>query len=184
MHKALLLASALLSTVPLGAAELAGVTMEDNVTIGEQTLVLNGQGLRKKLFIKVYVAGLYLPAKETDAAKVLAADAPRRLEMSFLYGVGAGKLKDAWNEGLENNTPQASSTVQQGFEKLNGWMEDMAKGEQMVFTYLPGSGTEVTVKGESRGSIAGKGFADALFACWIGPEPPSADFKDGLLGTP
>ena len=183
MFRALVPALALLLSAPVGAGELAGVTLDDQVTIGEHDMVLNGLGLRKKAFVKVYVAGLYLPAKESDATKILADDGPRQLVMSFLFKVSADKLADAWDEGLENNTPRAAEAVRKGFAKLNGWMEDMGKGEQMVFTYLPGDGTELTVKGKSKGTIAGKEFADALFACWIGREPPGADFKRGLLST-
>ena len=45
----------------LQAADLAGVTMPDSVQVGNTTLVLNGLGLRTKIVVKVYVAGLYLP---------------------------------------------------------------------------------------------------------------------------
>ncbi|MEM7351878.1 MAG: chalcone isomerase family protein [Acidobacteriota bacterium] len=186
MPKVLVLTLTLLSTslwTPvLGAAELAGVEMPDSVTVDDQQLVLNGLGLRKKSIVKVYVGGLYLPAKASDASKILAADTPRRLTMQFLYKVSASRLTDAWDEGLENNTPRATEEVGKGFEQLGGWMADMVKGERMEFTYSPGTGTEVTVKGQRKGVIVGKPFADALFACWIGREPPSSAFKAGLLG--
>src|SRR5947209_15933138 len=53
-------AAALSSPAPGRAGTLAGVTLPDSVQAGSESLVLNGMGLRKKLFIKVYVAGLYL----------------------------------------------------------------------------------------------------------------------------
>lgn len=168
--------------LPVHAAELAGVSMPDTTEIGGQTLVLNGMGLRKKLFIKVYVAGLYLTEKAKDAATILSVDGPRHMEMHFLYDVGKNKLCDAWNEGLENNTPGASAQTKQGFATLCDLMADMEDGERMAYTYVPGEGTTVTIRGEAAGTIPGKEFADALFACWIGSSPPSADFRDGLLG--
>lgn len=70
----------------------------------------------------------------------------------------------------------------QQFETLCGHMEDMGKGEEMGYAYEPGKGTTVEVNGTTKGTLGGKPFADALFACWIGPEPPSAEFRDGLLG--
>ncbi len=183
MNRALIATLAILLTAPVGAAQLAGVTMDDNTTVEGESLVLNGMGLRKKSIIKVYVGGLYLPSKESDATKILAADTPRHLEMNFLFGVSASRLADAWDEGLENNTPQAPDEVQEKFKKLNSWMVDMEKGDQLVFTYTPGQGTRVTVKGKAKGTLAGKDFADALFSCWIGKEPPSSGFKKGLLGA-
>lgn len=164
------------------AGELAGVSMPDSTQVADQELVLNGMGLRKKAFIKVYVAGLYLPERQGDAAALLAADSPRRMVMQFKFGVSAKKMCGAWQEGLEANTPQASQGLEDQFDTLCSYMEDMESGDRMVYTYTPGSGTEVVVKEATKGTIEGKAFADALFACWIGPEPPGEDFKKGLLG--
>jgi hypothetical protein len=52
----------------------------------------------------------------------------------------------------------------------------------MAFTYVPGEGTTVEVKGEEKGTIEGKEFADALFASWIGEHPATGKLKKGLLG--
>lgn len=164
------------------AGDLAGVTMPDTVQVGDNTLVLNGMGLRKKAIIKVYVAGLYLPQKMADAKAILSADTVRRTAMDFRFGVGAEKLCDAWKEGLENNTAEPSQGLQAKFDELCELQADMDKGDTMVYTYIPGKGTDVEINGEVRGSIAGKDFADALFACWIGDKPPGEAFKQGLLG--
>lgn len=165
-----------------GAGELAGVTLPDTAKAGETSLVLNGMGLRTKYFAKVYVAGLYLEAKQNDPAKILAADTARRLEMQFLRSVDKGKIADAWGECLEGNSPGAAVDVQQAFQQLEGWTADMETGHKMTFTYQPGKGTEVAVQGAVKGNVAGKPFADAIFACWLGPAPPNPELKTGLLG--
>jgi hypothetical protein len=162
--------------------ELAGVTMPDTVQVGGETLQLNGMGLRKKAVIKVYVAGLYLPEKMNDASAILAADSARKTVMDFRFGVGADKMCSAWKEGLEANTSSPSAALEAKFDLLCEYQADMKKGQQMVYTYVPGKGTEVEIEGEVKGTIEGKEFADALFACWIGPKPPGEAFKKGLLG--
>lgn len=169
-------------SLPLGAAELAGVTMSDTADLGGDTLHLNGMGLRKKIGFKVYAAGLYLPEKSGDARAILDGDGARKLVMSFLRKVSKDQLCEGWDEGLENNTPDASAEVKEQFKSLCGHMADVDKGDQVTFAYQPGTGTEVWVKGASQGTLEGKAFADALFACWLGPEPPSDDFKEGILG--
>ncbi len=176
----LLLTAFLAPSLP--AAELAGVTLEDSVQAAGQDWALNGLGLRKKAIFKVYVAGLYLPEKNADAEAILAADAPRRMVMQFTRGVSANQLCDGWNDGLKGNTPEASDAVKKDFETLCGYMDGVKSDEQVVFTYLPESGTEVAVKGTVKGTIEGKAFADALFACWLGPKPPGESFKEGILG--
>jgi Chalcone isomerase-like len=99
-----------------------GVTLPGEVQVGGRTLVLNGVALRKKAVFKVYVAGLYLPARSSDAGQVLAADEPRHMVLQFLRGVDKGKMCDAWNEALANNTPGASEELKQQFVQLCSWM--------------------------------------------------------------
>ncbi|MCP3957225.1 MAG: hypothetical protein GY719_05175 [bacterium] len=178
-----LLSPALLLAAPGGAAELAGVQMDDTTKVGEETLVLNGLGLRKKAIFKIYVGGLYLPAKQSNAGKIFAADATRRMVMHVLYSkLSQDQLADGWDDCLEANRPKASAELKKSFEQLNGWMEEVKEGGRLTFTYTPAGGTEVQVKGSAKGSIAGKGFADALFACWIGDKPATGALKKGLLG--
>lgn len=167
---------------PAAGGELAGVTLAESTTIGGHHLVLNGMALRKKAIFKVYVAGLYLGEKTASADAILAADAPRRGVMQYVRKVTKAQLCDGWDEGLAANTPDAADRVREQFRTLCEWMEDVKDGEQIVFTYLPGSGTQIDVKGAMKGKLEGKPFADALFACWLGPKPgPGEDFKTALL---
>ena len=72
-----------------------GVTMPDKITIEGKELVLNGMALRKKIIFKVYVAGLYLPAKETNDKKILKTDETRQMVMHWVRSVGKGKINDS-----------------------------------------------------------------------------------------
>jgi len=165
------------------AGTLAGVTLPDKADVKGQSLALNGMALRTKFFIKVYVAGLYLPQKEKAAAKILAADAPHRMVMHFLYSVNKDQMCDAWKDGLEQNTPKALPEVKKAFASLCNWMEPIPKGNELTLTYVPGEGTTVEVNGKAKGTLPGKPTADAILATWIGPDPaPGADFKKGVLG--
>jgi Chalcone isomerase-like len=183
MKRTVLAFSLTLAAVAAEAKNVAGVNLPDSVSVNNQTLVLNGAGLRKKLFIKVYVGALYIASKQTDAAAIVAADSPRRMAMHFLYGVSKDQISEAWVEGLRDNTPNASAEVKANFNKLISWMEPIDKGKQLVFTYVPGSGTIVEVNGVAKGTLAGKATADAIVASWIGPKPgPGDDFKKAVLG--
>ncbi len=181
-----ILYSALLSlllTVPAGAASLSGVTLPDKAEVKGQSLVLNGMAVRTKYFIKIYVAGLYVAEKEKSAAKILAADSPRRQVMHFLYSVTKAQMCDAWNDGLAANVPNAPAEVKKEFTTLCSWMEPIEKGKELVLTYVPGEGTQVEVNGKVKGTLAGKPAADAVLSTWIGPKPdPGQDFKKALLG--
>lgn len=170
------------SATPSSAAELAGVELADTVEVAGETLVLNGLGLRKKIGFKVYIGGLYLPEKSSDAGAILTSDTPRRTDMVFMRGVSFKQLCGAWEDCLAGNAPAAGADVEEGFERLCSFMENVGKGDKMVATYVPGQGSEIRLGDAAKGTIAGKGFADTLFACWIGNKPATADLKRGMLG--
>jgi hypothetical protein len=178
----MLVITLLTSGTVLGAT-VAGVNVADQTTVNGQTLVLNGAGLRKKLFIKVYTGALYLPAKQKTADQILSSDTPRQMVMNFVFDVDKGKISEAWSEGLQANSPNAAADVKNNFKSLESWMEDMKKGQKIVLTYVPNTGTTIEVNGQVKGTLAGKATADAILATWIGAKPgPGQDFKKSLLG--
>lgn len=183
MRRFVLAAALTLAAVTAGAVTVAGVNIPDTTDVNGQKLVLNGAGLRKKFVVKVYTGSLYLPAKSNNAAAILAADQPRRMVMHFVYDVDKEKIAEAWTEGLDANTPNASAEVKNNFKTLASWMEDVKEGQEIVLTYVPGTGTTIVVNGKAKGTLAGKATADAILATWIGPKPgPGGDFKKAVLG--
>lgn len=162
---------------------MSGVSMPETIMVDGTELVLNGMALRKKVVFKVYVAGLYLTERSSNPDAILNADSPRRIVLHFLRGVDKGKMCGAWDEGLKNNTPNPSAEVSAQFATLCSYMEDVKDEEEFVFTYMPGQGTLIEVRGAAKGTIESKEFADALFRSWLGPKPgPGDGFKKKLLG--
>jgi hypothetical protein len=164
------------------AASLEGVTMPDTVQVAGQTLQLNGMGLRSKMMFKGYVAGLYLPQKSGDADAIVKADEPKRMQLQFLRDVSKEQMVEAYTESFANNAPAAKASLAKEIQSLMDAFEPVGEGDQMVFTYVPGTGTTFSVKGRDKLTVPGLPFAQAMFACWIGPKPPGADFKKDLLG--
>ena len=168
--------------VNLQAADLAGVTMPDSVQVGNTTLVLNGLGLRTKIVVKVYVAALYLPRKSADAEGIAKADAPKRLVMQFVRNVSKKQMTEAFTDSFHDNAPDAKKTVGVDIEHFLAALEPLRDGDQMTFTYIPDVGTTFAINGKDKLTIPGLGFSQALFAVWLGPYPPTAGLKKGLLG--
>jgi len=61
-------------------------------------------------------------------------------------------------------------------------MELVHSGDEVVFDYVPGKGTQVKVKGKDKGTIEGADFMRALWTIYLGPNPPSESLKKGMLG--
>jgi Chalcone isomerase-like len=172
----------LLASLNLRAASLAGVTLPDTVQVGGTTLVLNGLGLRTKFTVKVYVGGLYLQQKSSDPSAIIKADAPRRIVMQFLHSASKQQMTDAFEEGFKDNAPDAEKTQKADIDHFLAALEDVKDGDQMVITYVPGTGTTLDINGTKKLTIAGSAFGQVLFSVWLGPKPPNTDLKKGMLG--
>ena len=163
-------------------ASLSGVTLPDTVEVGGQKLVLNGLGLRKKFFVEVYVGGLYLESKSSDGDSIVKADAPKQMTMHFVRDVNNAQIIDAFSESFSNNAPDATKTMKSEIEQLTNALDAVKKGDEMAFTYQPGTGTTFSLNGKPKLIIANPAFRVALFSGWLGPKPPTADLKNKLLG--
>ena len=166
------------------AKEIGGVNLPDSLMAGDTKLILNGAGLRKKLFIKVYAGALYLTQKNADAGKIIEADEPMAIRMHFIYdGVSPDKLIEAWNEGFSNATGGDLSPIQKQVDRFNGFFTEEAKANDVYdIVYIPGQGTSVTVKGKLSGTMEGFEFKKAVFSIWLGDKPADSKLKKGMLG--
>lgn len=165
------------------AAELEGVTLPDTVEVDGTPLVLNGVGLRKKLWVEVYVAGLYLPVKTPDARVAMESPGPKKVVMHFLTDKATkSKMDDAWREGFEANSPGSPQKLGGEIDRFVDFFGDMKDGDVIELTMVPGVGTTAMLNGTEVGVIANDDFAPALLSVWLGPAPPTEDLKEGLLG--
>lgn len=167
------------------AKEIAGVDVPSSVTIKNKVLVLNGAGIRKKLFIKVYVGALYLAVKRTTASEVLADPGMKRIVMTFLYKeVSAEKLVDGWNDGfVGNHTDEELKLLQARIDQFNGLFTSVRKGDVIRLDYLPQEGTQVWINDSLKGSVPGEDFSRALLKIWLGRKPADVNLKDAMLGN-
>ena len=168
------------------AAEVAGVKLDDKTQVESRELVLNGAGLRKRLFFNVYVIGLYVPEKKTDAGALLQTAGPKRVAIHMQRDVGADQFTDALIEGLRANVSEAEfRTLEPRVKELADIMaqvKEAKKGMSLALDWT-GAGTRLLVNGTPAGKpIAGEDFYRALLRIWIGDKPVQDDLKKALLG--
>jgi hypothetical protein len=174
---------ALALAAPSLARQVSGVEFADTVSVAGQDLRLNGAGIRKKLFVKVYAGGLYLAQPSRDADAIVAADAPKRVRMVFLRDVDKGKIMETYREGFAaNSAGPALQGLLAKLDRIAPAVVDMRRGGEMFVTYVPGEGTTIAAAGGAPVTIEGKEFADAMFRNWLGPSPGDADLKKALVG--
>ena len=164
------------------AATLAGVTVPDTQVVAEQTLSLHGMGLREKFWIDIYVASLYLPFTSSDANRIITSDVPKRLDITFIYShVPKKKMLDTFEQNLNEN-PQIPQKAQQEMRSCYNWFQDFTTGDTVTFIYEPQKGTSFRINGNTKGTIPGSDFMNAVLTIYLGPRPASVPLREALLG--
>lgn len=174
-------------SVVAGAAEVAGIKLDERTKLGTSELVLNGAGLRKRLFFKVYVAGLYLTEKRRSPPGVFALAGPKRASITLLRDLPAQELVDALTSGIRaTSSPEEQQSLKGRVDALAANLLSLRwgrKGDVITVDWLPDVGTVVTLNGEVKGkSIPGYDVYRALLKVWLGDHPTSAGLKKALLG--
>jgi len=181
-----LLLALCLATGAVQAAEVAGVKIDDRIRVGGSELVLNGAGLRSKLFIKVYVGALYVGQKASTPAAIYDSPPPKRLLMRMLREMDADTLYGALDEGLRNNLTAAElAAMQVQAGQLGTLMKGIGKvreGDAIAIDFMA-DGLTVSLNNQVRGTVAGADFARALLRVWLGDQPADAALKKALLGN-
>ena len=160
------------------AAKKVPWDLPNSMKVGKKELVLNGVGMRTATWfkVKVYAAGLYVPQKAKTTEKIMAMEGPKVISLYFLRDVGKDKISNAWKEapGLDK-FPQEVTL-------LNSYMSEMKKDTLGLEFQIHGDGLVVKVNGAAKPKITNKAFADALLNVYLGPKPPNAELKSGMLG--
>lgn len=185
--RAFLLAGVLIAAPMLGlgaaqATELDGVDIPNSAEVGGKSIPLNGVGLRKAfVFAKVYVAGLYLETKTTDAAKATNTDERKRISMHFVREISHDQMNEGMANGFAITAP--NSLTKQKAELKGYFSKPLKEGDICNIDYVPGTGTTVTINGATEGTIPGAEFMRALWGIWLAKNPPGGDaLRDGMLG--
>jgi len=168
------------------ALEFAEVKLDEKIQLEKQQLVLNGAGIRKKLFIKVYVGALYLAEKQKSADAVLADNGAKRMSFILLRDVTGKQVLNGISEAiLPNNSEEEMKAIDARlylFEKMFVSVPEIKKGEIVNLDYIPGQGTRVSVNGAVKGNIEGQDFYRSLLKIWVGRKPVQSSLKKNVLG--
>lgn len=183
--RALALLAALAVSAGAWSMEVAGVKVDDKVRVGDTELVLNGAGLRSKVFFKVYVAALYAPQRGASADALVGGSGPRRMVLRMMRELSADTFLGALKEGMQPNVSEAEWTaLAPALDKMAAIFKAVgtAKEGDAVVLDFAADGVAVSVNGEAKGRVDGAAFARALLKVWLGEHPVQGDLKKALLG--
>jgi hypothetical protein len=180
--------AALLSISVVNATEVEGYKFPEHVQLDGTELVLNGAGVRIYSAFRVYVAALYLPTKKGDGEAILRENQSSRISLHFLRELTPEQITTSINDALRDTlTAEQRAPLERRLKEFGSILETLPvlkKGAQIVIDYAPKAGTTIRVNGETKGSIAGADFNQALLRTWIGERPRDTRLKAAMLGVP
>ena len=182
MRKLAVALSFLLLSLPAFALEVAGVNVSPTAVVLQKTLTLNGAGIRKKFFFKVYVGSLYTERKVTTPAQLLADPGEKLIRMNFVHKkVEKEKIVEAFAEGLSNNSPVVRwSANAKAF--LSWFTSDFMAGDTVDISLSPDGTVSATHNGKALGTLRDPAVARAVLLIWFGEKPADGSLKKGMLG--
>ncbi len=176
---------AALSAFPADARRLASIEIPETLEIGGVVLTLNGAGIRTRYFLDVYVGGLYLKEKSTDAAAIMEADELMAIRLQFVTGlITSDRMQMSIEEGFQKSTRRNTAPIREEIDALiDVYDEAINDGDIFELFYVPGQGLIVYKNGVNRAAIeCNLAFKRALFGIWISDQPVQPSLKNGMLG--
>ena len=127
----------------LAQTELAGVSIPQTFKAGEKNLVLNGSGIRKKMFFDIYVGSMYLPSKINDPGTIMKANDYMNMRIHIVSSlITSDKMVEAVREGFQKSTGGNTTALKDRIEAFLKVFqkEAIVKGNFFDLTYVPNGG--------------------------------------------
>ncbi|MFC3679707.1 chalcone isomerase family protein [Bacterioplanoides pacificum] len=151
----------------------------------QPALLLNGASVRSYYYlIDTYVGLLYMENPASNAQQLIDDPGYKRIVYHILVDrVSGRRIAKAMYEALQLNVSREQALqLEDRLNKLVKMFDSkMERGDQGYVDYVPGVGSRVVIKGETKGILPGKDLYDALLKIWIGEYPVSRRFKQDIL---
>lgn len=165
---------------------VSDIKFTSTTTFHGEKFILNGAGVRDKYYIDLYVLGLYLKKKESDANKVLDANEPQLFRLVCVSNlITAEKFNEAMEEGFSKATNGNPAQFKKEIQTLKNAFNGTWKiGDEFYIFYTPKKGLELYKNKVLKATInSGMKFKSTVMKIWLGEESVSDDLRDELLGN-
>ncbi|MBW8757294.1 MAG: chalcone isomerase family protein [Burkholderiales bacterium] len=171
-----------------GAVTMESQTFPAQASVAGAPLRLNGVGLRAAFIYKVYLAGLYLPAKAATGTDALAQPGPKRVQVRMLMDGPSDEFAKAFTGGIAKRTPAGQVAAMQdriaAFDRTLRSVGKVHKGDVVDLDWLPTQGLALRINGKPVGApVPGADLYGAMLAIFVGDRPVDAKMKAGMLGA-
>ncbi len=186
MKKFIFILAIALSFDTFAQLTLNGVTLPAKTKGTSVDLTLNGGGIRKKAFFKVYVIGLYLDQKSKDANAIIKDNDEFLVQLQITSSVvSSNNMSESIEEGFDKSMNGNTAPLKVKIDAfINNFKKDpINQGDVFVLHYVPGVGLKTIKNNKLLSTVEGEEFKKALLGIWLGSNPIDATLKKGMLGN-
>jgi hypothetical protein len=181
--------AALLSlAAPAATIDVAGVKMEDSLTIYNNTLLLNGAGVVSTGKTQLYIVKIYTKKRFANVDQLFQVPGPKRLVIT----AGAKELDTApimklFNRNVESQADKSDMAKLvpglMALGKIFGIYKVIKPGESLIFDWAPYAGLVMYMDGKLLGEpLKEPEFFRAAMSIWMGESALEPKLRDVLLG--
>ncbi len=168
------------------APDFGGVKIEDNITIYNNTLVLNGAGVSILGKNKMYVVQVYAKQKFTTLDELMAAPGPKRMVLTALREMDTAPIVKHFNRNLEDGNRADMAKLVPGMVGIGNLFKAkrvLAPGEVMSLDWIPIYGFTVYIGGKMQGDAYRQPeLFKAAAGVFMGESNIDPKVKEALLG--
>lgn len=154
----------------------------DTVQIDDKELVLNGVGLRKALWIKIYMGALYLEEKSQDPTEIIESERTKHIVMHFLKGISKDRLGSEFRSSFMKNCDANCEEKAKFIDDLAQKMADLKQGDELKIT-VKKDRILFQAPGKDKPLVSSdQAIAKTILKIFIRPTKEPEELRDGMLG--
>ncbi|MBY6191660.1 TonB family protein [Microbulbifer agarilyticus] len=149
--------------------------------------LLNGLALEQQFNKDRYFVAVYSDQLADNTSTLLDSNVSRSLQIRVIEDrLSARRLRNQWMESIAINNPSDTLTGQANnmVTFANLFKGRLMSGDHLSIDYAPDTGvTSVSLNDIMLGMIEDREFFNTLLRAWVGPVPPSTEFRDSLMAA-
>jgi len=170
-----------------GTVDIGGIKFEDNLTIYNNTLLLNGAGIVSNGKTPQYSAQIYAKQKFTTLDALSATPGPKRLVLTAIREVDTGPILKLLSRSVDATASKGDmAKLIPGMMNIGNVFKAnrvLKPGEVMTMDWIPITGLVIYIGGKMQGDpMREPELFRAAMGVWMGETPADAKLKDALLG--
>ncbi|MBC7916984.1 MAG: chalcone isomerase family protein [Rhodoferax sp.] len=171
-----------------GTIEVAGVKMEDSLTIYNNNLVLNGAGVVSNGKVQLYVVKMYAKKKFASVDQLFQVPGPKRLVITAgTKELDTAPIMKLFNRNVESQADKNDMAKLvpglMSLGKIFGTYKVIKPGESLILDWAPYAGLVMYMDSKLLGEpFKEPEFFRAAMSIWMGESPLEPKLRDALLG--